>query len=187
MDHGPWSVDGIDGATVPVAPSIPYKRYLYYPHLFSWLIIFTFGPMNKIPVSETVSYLISRIGKAHRNRANELLSSLNLHAGQELLLQQIYQQQGITLNELTYGMCVSAVTVTRTVERLEKNGFLKKERCSFDQRAVRVFLTEKGVSAVEAVEQKMWEVLERETVDNLTTEERMLLKRLLMQVLSNLA
>jgi DNA-binding MarR family transcriptional regulator len=84
-------------------------------------------------------------------------------------------------------MCVSAVTVTRTVERLEKNGFLKKERCQSDQRAVRVYLTEKGAKAVESVEQKMWEVLERETLDNLSMEERVLLKRLLMQVLSNLS
>jgi len=143
--------------------------------------------MNKIPVSETVSYLITRISKAHRNRANALLASLNLHAGQELLLQQIHRQQGITLNELTCGMCVSAVTVTRTVERLEKNGFLKKERCQADQRAVRVYLTEKGIKAVESVEQKMWEVLEQETVDHLSMEERVLLKRLLMQVLSNLS
>jgi DNA-binding MarR family transcriptional regulator len=168
-------MDG-DGFRRPIYTPI---NDIYISNLFSWLIIFTFGPMNKIQVSETVSYLISRIGKAHRNRANELLSSL--------LLQQIYQQQGITLNELTCGMCVSAVTVTRTVERLEKNGFLKKERCTFDQRAVRVYLTEKGVTAVETVEEKMWEVLEGETVDNLSTEERMLLKRLLMQVLSNLS
>jgi len=143
--------------------------------------------MNKIPVSETVSYLLSRICKAHRNRANELLATLDLHAGQELLLQQIHQQEGITLNELTCGMCVSAVTVTRTVERLEKNGFLKKIRCMADQRSVRVYLTEKGKKAVESVTEKMWEELEKEIVANLSTEERLLLKRLMMQVLKNLS
>ncbi|KAA2239545.1 MarR family transcriptional regulator [Chitinophaga agrisoli] len=142
--------------------------------------------MNKTPVMDTVSYLLSRIAKAHRNKANALLASLDLHAGQELLLQQICKQEGVTLNELTCDMCVSAVTVTRMVERLEKNGFLKKERCMADQRSVRVYLTEKGKQAVESITEKMWEELEKETVANFSIEERILLKRLLMQVLRNL-
>jgi len=83
-------------------------------------------------------------------------------------------------------MCVSAVTVTRMVERLEKNGFLKKERCMADQRSVRVYLTDKGKLAVESITERMWEELEKETVANLNIEERILLKRLLMQVLNNL-
>lgn len=142
--------------------------------------------MNKIPVAETVSYLISQICKAHRNRANELLVGLGLHVGQELILQQIQQQEGITLNELTCDMCVSAVTVTRTVERLEKNGFLIKARCSADQRAVRVFLTDKGREAATRITEMMWGELEKETLARFSTEERVLLKRLLMQVLKNL-
>ena len=72
------------------------------------------------------------------------------------------------------------------MERLEKNGFLKKERCTADQRSVRVYLTEKGKSAVESITEKMWEELEKETVANMSTEERVLLKRLMMQVLKNL-
>jgi len=142
--------------------------------------------MDKLPVTDTVSYLLSRIGKAHRNRANALLASLDLHAGQELLLQHICKCEGVTLNELTGNMCVSAVTVTRMVERLEKNGFLKKERCMADQRSVRVYLTDKGKLAVESITERMWEELEKETVANLNIEERILLKRLLMQVLNNL-
>lgn len=115
-----------------------------------------------------------------------MLACYQLHAGQEIFLQQVLQRKGITLNELTENMEVAPATVTRMAERLEKNGFLKKEKCTFDQRVVQVYLTEKGEDAATQITEKAWNLLEQQIVKNLSLEERMLLKRLLMQVLENL-
>lgn len=133
----------------------------------------------------TISYLMVQICKAHRNKANELLGMHELHAGQELMLEHISQQEGITLNELTTEMGVSAVTTTRMVGRLEKNGFLEKVKCCEDQRAIRVFLTDKGKETACATAKRTWGELEEQMTANLSTEEKVLLKRLLMQVLEN--
>lgn len=133
----------------------------------------------------TISFLMVQICKAHRNKANELLGMHELHAGQELMLEHISQQEGITLNELTTEMGVSAVTTTRMVGRLEKNGFLEKVKCCEDQRAIRVFLTDKGKETACETAKRTWGELEEQMTANLSTEEKVLLKRLLMQVLEN--
>ncbi|GAA3928205.1 hypothetical protein GCM10022209_22260 [Chitinophaga oryziterrae] len=90
------------------------------------------------------------------------------------------------MNELTNNMEVTPATVTRMAERLEKKGFLRREKSSSDQRVVQVFLTELGEEAAKYITEQTWNKLEQQTVKNLSMEERMLLKRLLMQVLENL-
>ena len=134
----------------------------------------------------TISHLLVQIGKAHRNKGNQLLSCYDLHAGQEIFLQQLLCRPGMTMNELTEQLEVTPATVTRMGERLEKKGFIKKEKGIKDQRVVSVFLTEKGEEAARFVTEQTWNKIEDQMVKDLSTEERLLLKRLLMQVLSNL-
>lgn len=134
----------------------------------------------------TISHLLVQISKAHRNKGNQMLACYDLHAGQEIFLQQVLCRQGITMNELTDNMEVTPATVTRMAERLEKKGFLNKEKCTTDQRVVQVYLTEKGEEAAKHITEQTWNKLEDQIVKNLSMEERMLLKRLLMQVLENL-
>ena len=134
----------------------------------------------------TISHLLVQISKAHRNKGNQMLACYDLHAGQEIFLQQVLCRQGITMNELTDNMEVTPATVTRMAERLEKKGFLNKEKCATDQRVVQVYLTDKGEEAAKHITEQTWNKLENQIVKNLSMEERMLLKRLLMQVLENL-
>jgi DNA-binding MarR family transcriptional regulator len=142
--------------------------------------------MNKPLMCSTISHLLVQIGKAHRNKGNQLLSCYDLHAGQEIFLQQLLCRPGMTMNELTEQLEVTPATVTRMGERLEKKGFIKKEKGVKDQRVVSVFLTEKGEEAARFVTEQTWNKIEDQMVKGLSIEERILLKRLLMQVLANL-
>ena len=115
-----------------------------------------------------------------------MLAAYKLHAGQELFLQQLMCQDKMMLTELTENLGVTPVTVTRMSDRLEKNGFLRKEKCCSDQRAVQISLTEKGREAATNITDQTWNQLEQQMTQNLSIEEKVLLKRLLMQVLENL-
>lgn len=134
----------------------------------------------------TIGHLLVQIGKAHRNKGNQLLAAYNLHAGQEIFLQQVLCRGSVVLSDLTESLEVTPVTVTRMADRLEKNGFLVKEKCMVDNRAVRISLTEKGKEAAMHITEQTWNQLENQMVDGLSMEERIVLKRLLMQVLENL-
>jgi DNA-binding MarR family transcriptional regulator len=51
---------------------------------------------------------------------------------------------------------------------------------------VRVKLTEKGTEAATQIIDTTWNKLEQQIVKNMSTEEKILLRRLLMQVLENI-
>jgi DNA-binding MarR family transcriptional regulator len=142
--------------------------------------------MEKPMMYNTISYLLVQISKEHRNKGNQLLAKHDLHAGQELFLKHVLCRQGITLAELTENLEVTPATVTRMAERLEKKGFICKTRCSSDQRQIRVYLTDKGQNAATEIMEHYWNQLENQMVENLSIEEKILLKRLLMQVLDNI-
>ena len=115
-----------------------------------------------------------------------MLAAYNLHAGQEQFLQEVMCNGAMTMNELKDNLEVTPATVTRMAERLEKNGFLTKEKCCTDQRVVRVSLTDKGKEATSQIIDTTWNKLEQQMSKNMSMEEKILLKRLLMQVLDNL-
>ncbi|MVT12312.1 MarR family winged helix-turn-helix transcriptional regulator [Chitinophaga tropicalis] len=142
--------------------------------------------MKEPLMCSTVGYLLMRVCKVHRNKGNQMLAAYNLHAGQEQFLQEVMCNGAMTMNELKDNLEVTPATVTRMAERLEKNGFLTKEKCCADQRVVRVSLTEKGKEATSQIIDTTWNKLEQQMSKNMSMEEKILLKRLLMQVLDNL-
>jgi DNA-binding MarR family transcriptional regulator len=147
-------------------------------------------------ITETLSYLLVQITRAHRNRAQELLNDIGLHVGQELhadiklyvgqelLLLHLSLGDGMTQSELAEEICVQPATLTRSLDRLTRAGLV--ERCvdAEDQRVSRVYLTEEG-RALRAPIERMWRELEAWSFANLTIEERLLLRRLLLQVYTN--
>ena len=71
------------------------------------------------------------------------------------------------------------------LQRLEREGFVDRRPDIEDQRISRVYTTEKGRNIEEEV-QKKWGQLEKEAFGGLSVEERVLLRRLLLQVHQNL-
>lgn len=136
-------------------------------------------------ISETISYLIAQVCKAHRNKANDLLAQIDLHAGQEFFLLNLWEQDGITQSEMAEGLCIQPATVTKMLDRMEKSGLVERRRDTADQRVSRVYLTKGGRSMRQPIEQ-VWQELESLSTAHFTTEERLLLRRLLLQISQNL-
>jgi MarR family transcriptional regulator, organic hydroperoxide resistance regulator len=137
-------------------------------------------------IPDSIGHLLVQICRAHRNTAQELLSTLKLHPGQEFLLLQLWSQEGVTQSDLVEQLCVQPATVTKTIDRLERAGLVKRQVDLADQRVSRIYLTEAGQALREPVEH-IWQQLETNTLANFTIEERVLLRRLLLQILTNLA
>jgi len=68
---------------------------------------------------------------------------------------------------------------------MSKAGLVERRTDSEDQRVSRVYLTNEGHSLQEPVE-GVWHELEAQCLANLTLEEQILLRRLLLQVYENL-
>ncbi len=141
--------------------------------------------MTQKPVPDSIGALLVQICRAHRNKAQELLSRLELYPGQEFLLLNLFPQDGLTHSEVAENLCVQPATVTRMLDRLVKSGFVQRRADTDDQRVSRVYLTEKGQELLRPIEQ-VWQELEEISFAKLTLEERLLLRRILLQVNENL-
>lgn len=139
---------------------------------------------NENPL-DTTTYLMVRIAKAQRGLVSSALAKMNLHIGQERLLMELWQQDGLTQTELCERLCIEPPTLTKMLSRLEKTELLEKRKDTEDARISRIFLTQKGYSLQEPITQ-LWLDLETTILAELSLEERLLFRRLLMQIYRNL-
>ncbi len=137
-------------------------------------------------LEETISFRIVQLVKAHRQRANELLRPFGLHAGQELVLSQLWKHDSQPQLQLAAALHVDISTVTRTVQRLEKTGLVKRCPGPADARVSLVCLTAQGRELCEPIK-RAWQTLEEDTTRGLSEAEQLLLRRLLTHMTTQLS
>lgn len=133
-----------------------------------------------------MSHLLIQICRAHRYNAEIALNVLGLHTGQEMILFQLWEEEGITPTQIAETLCVEPPTVTKMLQRLEKSGFIERRPDPDDGRISRIYLTSEGKSLQIPV-QDVWNRLEAQTINGLSDMEQALLKRLLLQIQRNLS
>jgi DNA-binding MarR family transcriptional regulator len=136
-------------------------------------------------IEETISFLLAQICKAHRNAANTALQGVELHVGQEMVLFQLAREDGQTQTQLAERMCIEAPTLTRMLQRMERDEMIRRLADSDDARISRVYLTDHARALQPRIEE-CWSGLEHQTLAGFSQEERLLLRRLLMQIRTNL-
>jgi DNA-binding MarR family transcriptional regulator len=137
-------------------------------------------------MSDSIGLLIAQCCRAHRNRADLGLSELGLHVGQEMFLFQLWREDGQTQSQLAGCMCIEAPTLSKMVQRMESAGFIERKPDADDARVSRVYLTERGRSLQQPV-LAMWRDMEERTLAGLNYTEQMLLRRLLLQIRTNIS
>jgi DNA-binding MarR family transcriptional regulator len=132
-----------------------------------------------------VSHAIFRVARAHKALAAELLRELGLHAGQELLLMYLWQMGPSKQADLATEFNTDSASMTRTVQRLERAGFVRRRPSLTDGRVTLVECTAAGRRLRPRIEQ-MWARLERQTVESLSSAARACLLSALEAVERNL-
>lgn len=134
---------------------------------------------------ESVGVLLVSVCRAHRNRAAALLGTVGLYVGQEWILFRLQEEEGATPSELAERCDVEVPTISKALQRMEQSGIVLKRQDGTDARISRIYLTKQGRAVCEKVK-ALWFDLEHQTVTGLSAEERLLLRRLLMQLRTNL-
>ena len=137
-------------------------------------------------IQDYLGFQLLQVHKAHRARAEGALNKLGLHSGQEMLLLQLWIEEGMPQSQLAACMGVEPPTATKMLQRMEHAGLIERRADPEDARISRVYLTERG-RALEQPVLEVWKQLEAQTVANLSPTEQALLHRLLMQVSTNLS
>jgi MarR family transcriptional regulator, organic hydroperoxide resistance regulator len=137
------------------------------------------------PLSDNVGFRILQVHRAHRNRAEVALAELGLYVGQEMVLFQLWAEEGLAQSQLGEILCVGAATMAKSLSRLERAGLVARRPDAEDARVSRVYLTPQG-RALEGQVQAIWAELERLSLQGLSEEEQGSLRRLLERVQANL-
>ena len=142
--------------------------------------------MTNQSIKDSVGYTLAQVCKLHRQRAENLLNTIGPHVGQEMFLTELRRKDGISQTELAEQLSLQPAMVTNSLRRMEREDIVERHDDSDDQRVSRVYLTGKGHGLEGPVEEK-WGQLESEAFAGFSLEERVLLRRLLLQVYQNLA
>ncbi|MGE6791080.1 transcriptional regulator, MarR family [Pseudomonas guineae] len=75
-----------------------------------------------------------------------LLQELGLTYPQYLTMMVLWEDDGITVGDVSSRLLTDPGSVTPLLKRLEAEGLLKRTRSSVDERVVELFLTDKGLT-----------------------------------------
>ena len=135
---------------------------------------------------EALDFLLSQVCRLHYVRAQGLLDAIGIYRGQPPVLYVLHEQEGLTQSELAARLEVAPATVTKMLQRLERAGFVQRQTDSEDQRVSRVYLTDAG-RAIQGDVVVALGRLAAETFGGFTIEERVVLRRLMIDMRENLS
>jgi DNA-binding MarR family transcriptional regulator len=92
----------------------------------------------------SLGYLARRVNQIGSVALEPIFASEGLTGPQWSALAQIWFRRGATSAELARDMAHDKGAMTRLVDTLEANGWITRERCSDDRRAVKLALTPEG-------------------------------------------
>ncbi|WP_225840243.1 MarR family winged helix-turn-helix transcriptional regulator [Streptomyces sp. NK08204] len=106
-----------------------------------------------------ISHAIFRLARLHRMYAGQLLRRIGLHPGQELVMMHLWELGPQRQADLVRLLDSDAATMTRTVQRLEQAGFVRRRPSPTDKRASLIEPTAASHALRREVEQS-WSQLE---------------------------
>jgi MarR family transcriptional regulator for hemolysin len=129
--------------------------------------------------------LLTRAHKLLRAAADDAMSQHGVRVGQNLVLEVLWETDGLTPGELANRLHLSTPTVVNTATRMEAAGLLVRRRDPVDGRLVRLHLTAKSRAAQRPIEQARRQLAERATA-TLTDAERRHLRSALEKIIQQM-
>lgn len=117
------------------------------------------GKKNKSKKKDQTEYTLIDLSPALTQAARSMRTVLSrnllesgLYAGQDGVILSLAESDGMTAGGLAQKLGVKAPTMTRTIGRMEAQGFLERKPDAEDARLTKVYLTELGRGSVQAIE-----------------------------------
>ena len=125
---------------------------------------------------------VARHARTHYARH---LRNTGLHAGQERIIEVLAESGTMTPGELAETLGVRPPTITKTISRLQEQGFVQRVRSDSDGRQVVVSLTEMGRNVLGAMKKSAAKA-QKQALKGLKKKERKQLDKILAKMEGNL-
>ncbi len=97
-----------------------------------------------IDIKMNTSTLLKKANRLLIKRANELLKPHGITHAYTYFLMELYHQDGLTQSEMHKRIGIEQPTAVRTLDRMERDGLILREKSPTDRRALFIKLTDKG-------------------------------------------
>jgi DNA-binding MarR family transcriptional regulator len=141
--------------------------------------------MAKAKRTEAMKRLQS-VARLSRTALAARLLAHGFYPGQDQIMLALEEEDGRTPSQLAAQLGVRPPTVTKTINRLQAQGFVSKRSSEGDGRQAHVWLTEAGREAMRAIE-KAVSKSEKQAMRGLDKKEQKLLFKLLGRIEANLS
>ena len=137
----------------------------------------------------SASNAMSIIGELSRLINNKILSGEEknplLQKSARLIMMELAHKDQVTQLDLVKATHLKAPTVSITLQKLEKEGYVERKPDSYDLRAIRVFLTEKGSAYNKYIVKRVRDI-ENNALSCLSDNETKQLVRILLKLKDNI-
>ncbi len=134
---------------------------------------------------DSLRHIFMQVTRLQFLRSHSLLENTGMYPGQPPFILALDRKNGQSQKELGETLGVKASTITVMTQRLEKNGIVERKQDKKDQRKSRIFLTDKGKEVCKELK-TIHDQITDECFKGLTVDEKVIFRRLLMQIRDNL-
>lgn len=129
---------------------------------------------------------VQSVARLSRTALSARLLTHGFYAGQDQIMMALRDcEAGLTPGQLAARLGVKPPTVTKTVSRLQAQGFVEKQASDSDARQAIVSLTEPGRAAIRSIEKSVRKT-EKQALKGLDKKELKALAKLLGRIEANL-
>jgi DNA-binding MarR family transcriptional regulator len=121
------------------------------------------------------------VSRALKSETERRLSAHGVHAGQQFVLECLWEEDGLTPSEIARRIGVEAATLTRALQRMEAAGLVRRQPDEQDKRRIRTWLTARGQTLRAPVTEAMAQ-LQQDSVALLSEHEAELLAEALTRM-----
>lgn len=138
----------------------------------------SFGP-------EELAQTITQAARSMRTALSHNLAESGLYAGQDGVILMLAQEGSMSPGQIAQRLGVKAPTMTRTIGRMEAQGFVERSAGDGDGRMTMVKLTETGLKSVEHIHASL-ENCNARAIEGLSAKEIKTVVKLLRAIDANL-
>ena len=133
-------------------------------------------------ISQSLGYLVNRAARIMAHELAERIRPSGVAIGQWAILLILWARDGTTQAELARKVAIEAPTVVRTIDRMVRDGLVKRTTDPADARLSRIYLTDRG-RALRDVLVPQAVAVNSDVLARLSPEEGADLRRLLAKLL----
>ena len=136
------------------------------------------------PPKGQIAPRVGMVARLERINFNRAVAEEGLFAGQHKIIMFLKLQGSATIGEIAKETGTKPSTISVSVKRMEKAGFVKRRQSKADGRITEILLTAKGQAVPENIHHKM-EAEEKMLTNGLTEDEINILSDLLDKIIEN--